>query len=124
MSGPPNGLQIVERAHDTLKFGWKNPLKPNGKITHYEIRVDEVKQLYFVPDDCQEKLVKLSINTTVVGQEFNLETVKPYTLYAISVRAVNGAGGGIFGTLTEKTDPHSKYQAHAFGCNFTNKALF
>lgn len=82
-------------------------MRPNGRITHYEVHVEEVRHLYHVPAHCEDGS-EIPRNDTTIKQEF-LFNAKPYTLYEISVRAVNGAGTGDVVKIKGATEPFSEY---------------
>lgn len=102
-------MTVVAAAPDSLKFSWKDPRAPNGRITHYSVRIVEIKALYHIPAHCKGH-DKFILNTTVVEPEIQLDALKPFTMYEIVVRAVNGAGFGNDTILTGQTKAHSKSQ--------------
>lgn len=102
---------VVAAAPDSLKFSWKDPRAPNGRITHYSVQMVEIKALYHIPVHCQRP-DKFILSTTVVEPEIQLDALRPFTLYEIMVRAVNGAGVGSDIILTGQTKAHSKFQQY------------
>lgn len=110
MPEKPTELTIVNRAHNALKFTWSNPLKPNGRITYYDIKVSEIHPLYYVPKHCQEEHESFRANKTTLETNLQVDDIRPHTLYKIKVRAVNGAGLGEETQIVAKTEPYSEWK--------------
>lgn len=98
----------MSRAHDFLQFAWKEPSTPNGRVTHYLVQVIEIDALYHVPEHCDKLPDKFRLNTSTVQTEFLIDAIKPFTLYELSVRAVNGAGAGQDIKITDHTQPYGE----------------
>lgn len=106
VSEKPAELNIANQGHNTIKITWTTPLKPNGKITHYEVKILEMHPLYYVPAHCLHE--PLAFNTSVVEKEWRVEDMRPHTAYKIKVRAINGAGLGEEAQIGAQTDPYSE----------------
>lgn len=109
VSGPPMELQIVDWSPESFLFVWRDPLKPNGRITHYKVYVTELEPLYYVPAHCQDEVPpRVVIDATAVLKEF-AAVLRPYTKYELSVRGVNGAGDGQSVTIIGVTSPSGEF---------------
>lgn len=110
-------LRIVDWSPERFLFVWTDPLKPNGRITHYKVFVNELEPLYYVPAHCRDEVPqRVVIDSTAVLREF-VAVVKPYTKYELSVKGVNGAGDGQSVTIIGVTSPSGEfvYLIDAFG---------
>lgn len=105
-------MTIVAAAPDSLQLSWKDPRTPNGRITHYSVQMVEIKPLYHIPAHCQRPDKNNNRNATVVEPGIQLDALRPFTMYEIVVRAVNGAGVGSDTIITGQTKAHSKFQQY------------
>lgn len=83
-SGPVENLMAVfMRAGSlfTITITWSAPIEPNGVITHYIYTMTDVSNIVLVNDTTSE--------TSVMVMD-----LQPYTIYNVSVVAVNSAGSG------------------------------
>lgn len=94
-----------------LFIQWGRPTHPNGVLLRYEVTFTGKDTLNDVPDSF--------FNTTTVTVTPNLTSVvlqdlEPFSVYDITLRAVDGAGDGEFSTemgLLTRTDPFCKWQS-------------
>lgn len=91
-----------------MKWDWTEPVKPNGRITHYAIRVKEIMALYYLPEYCRQSDKTLSIDTTSVQKEYRVDNLNPYTTYELSISGINGAGAGEDYTLIGQTQSYGE----------------
>ena len=104
----PVHLNISDISPTTFLIHWDPPTRPNGIILSYEVSYTGEHTLNNVPETFY--------NTTVVtvspsSTSLELLELEPYSVYNVTVRAVNGAGHGApsseMGLLT-RTEPFCK----------------
>lgn len=106
VSDPPVDLKVEDFSHEHFRLTWKDPLKPYGKVSHYQVVISEQEPCYYVPEHCLHIRPKFHLNTTVVNLEFLIRTeIRPSTSYEVSVQAVNGAGLGAPNIIFVETRP-------------------
>ena len=105
-SAPPKNIVIDNTTVFTITLNWKpvDCMYRNGKITKYIIQ-------YHKQDRENE-----TMNDTTAMLEFTITDLQPYTVYVIRVAAVNGAGIGVYGTLTADTGPCKLNSQRVYMC--------
>ena len=99
VSGPPEQFQVTNATPTSLSLSWAPPLNPGGPVSHFVVHA---------PD--QQPVLATGFNTTVSG-------LQPFTVYNMTVQAVNGLGPGAATSLSTRTGEGSKHSvAHGFAC--------
>jgi len=106
---PPVNLSIFNITPTMFLIQWDPPTHPNGIILRYEV--------FYTGEDTLNDVPESFYNTTVVGLSPNttsleLVELEPYSVYNITIRAVNGAGNGAFSSemgLLTQTEPFCEY---------------
>ena len=100
LEGPPQGINppsLNVLNSSAIYVSWTAPTKPNGIVTHYEVRYREELQ---VPDNSN-----ITVAARVTSDRFNVTVygLKPHTDYQFLVAAINSRREGTSSWATAKT---------------------
>lgn len=107
---PPSNLNVSQSdgLATVLLIAWRPPVRPNGLITKYQVRIEKIEAVYHIPPECASKHVPLKENIAVAEGSLVFEKAQPATRYHIQVCAVNGAGEGQISSEVYETRPSGK----------------
>ena len=89
----PVGLRVVDSltSSQSLAVAWTEPLMPNGIIESYDVKYRGISTVNTVSSNFYQVQI-MSVNSTMAV----LQSLVPFSVYNISVRAYTGAGPGPF----------------------------
>ena len=89
----PVGLRVLDSltSSQSLAVVWTEPLMPNGIIESYDVQYRGISTVNTVSSNFYQVQI-VSVNSTMAV----LQSLVPFSVYNISVRAYTGAGPGPF----------------------------
>ncbi|KAB0793035.1 hypothetical protein PPYR_12655 [Photinus pyralis] len=100
LPSPPENLEVEALTEKSLKISWAPPASNSDAISHYMVNISSLRSFdESLSDPMEERSTALRYSANVSVPNSQLETVindlSPFTMYEISVLAVNSHGSSL-----------------------------